>query len=169
MKHLYKKLLLITALLCVNYVNLMAMNPDADAHLLDAVIHGDVVGVRNAIADGAYVNQITSTGDTPLFHAMVMTHHSTMGHERYLQIVEELINHEANVNLCSEVLGMTPLTYAAFHKDLPLFRILMKANNKNVDMYDTLYGCTPLLHIVRFPVSRYRIAPHATKIKAEWS
>ena len=153
MRILHKKLLVIVGFVFISAADVMTMNRRtalllvanngdlAGTDLLNAAKDGNLAGVQSAITRGANINQESSQGDTPLMYAV-----NNRILRRYLSVIQELINHGANINVISQVYAESPLSCAANKADLSLFKTLMTAQNCDVNIYDEL-GLTPLLSV----------------------
>lgn len=101
--------------------------------LLYAIEAGDLEKVVALIEDGAHVNSLNLTANTPLSVAVAF---------RQLPIVQFLLKQGADVNLANTS-GITPLYRAASLNDLAIVRELLKVPTINVNLADD-QGVTPL-------------------------
>jgi ankyrin repeat protein len=123
MKHI-----LITTIAAVMLVG--CGNPEADKALINDVIAGDIISVRQDLANGADVNAKYGGGETSLHEAARYGHKGT---------VELLIAKGADVDAKNSH-GKTPLHYAVTKE----IAELLIAKGTDVDAKDVLMGMTPL-------------------------
>nr|XP_023020874.1 transient receptor potential channel pyrexia-like [Leptinotarsa decemlineata] len=88
--------------------------------LHEAVLNGDLEGVRQLLKQDASVNEVDSSGNTPLLLAVCVKED-----EIYNSIVAELIQAGADVNIYNK--GFTPLYNAVFYKRAESVEMLLKA------------------------------------------
>ena len=116
-------------------VGLTANAGELEDWLIDAAEVGNLAGVNQLLARGAYVDAKNDDGNTPLIIA------TWRGHT---EIVRDLIAGGADVNALEHIYGGPPLIIAAWRGNTGIVQALIKAG-ANVDGRDNMYGLTPLI------------------------
>lgn len=111
-------------------------NQNKTSELLKAVMKGDLMAVRHAIAQGESVDSLDRDGRTPLFQAVG---------DGKMEIVSELIAKGADVNAKDKSLE-TPLHFAAREYRIAIGEILLR-QGAQVDA-QSVHGKTPLWEAV---------------------
>ena len=110
--------------------------PDDDAPAIIKVsMAGDVEQVRAFVASGENVNVVDKYGKTPLIYAVQWQHS---------QVVQALLEANANVNFPGGEHKTSPLIEAVIAGNEEIFSMLMKNENINYDLQDR-YGRTALI------------------------
>jgi ankyrin repeat protein len=107
---------------------LHALTPDE--RLLAAAEAGDLIGIAQALADGANIEAKTHNGLTPL--------HLLATHDNHLDALAFLLAHDANIEArCKE--GKTPLHVAAYMGNVDALDLLL-AHGANIEAQDNFSG-----------------------------
>lgn len=122
-------------LLHVVYVNTFAKNQirtktEADKALIAAALHGDVQGIKKAIAAGANVNEQDEEGFTPLNKAAKLS---------YFLLVKYFSELVADVNIPNNE-SITPLHYGVEYNNVKIERLLL-ASDANINARDGIQEC----------------------------
>jgi len=117
MKNIKKTKLIMLGLLIFSNVGLMTMEQNPVVRLYQSIFNRDVIGVRNAIEQGADVNQANSLYEDilPIFYAV------ESGNP---EIVQELINAGVDIRVV-DMYDKTPLIRAVENNCLPIIDILL--------------------------------------------
>ena len=131
MKSIKKTKLIMLGLLIFSNVGLMTMEQNPIRRLYQSIIDQDVIGVRDAIEQGADVNQADGLYEDilPIFYAV------DSGNE---EIVQELINAGVDVRVVNQY-DHSPLWYAVDQKFINIVEVLLYSGLYNFDDVLTVY------------------------------
>jgi ankyrin repeat protein len=105
-----------------------------------AAANGNIQIAANFILNGADVNRLNRAGQSPLAFAARFAH---------TDIVELLIEWDADVNLAGERYKLTPLIGAAIGGNTTIGRLLIEAG-ANINQKDVINGGSPLLWAIMY-------------------
>ena len=118
---------------------------------------GSIKLIKEALEEGINVNSKNNNGDTPLRLAVIRRNvqkgwsgrsYGKYYDKDYLNIIKLLLEHNANPNIKSKILGSTPLLLSVYRSDYELTNIMIKygvnVNSKNK------FGNTPLMAAAKY-------------------